>query len=634
MLRFALERWLQRGLGHRLAIWAGMIVVLSLVGGLTAWAATSEFPHAGSAIWWAFLRLSDPGYLGDDQGAILRTLSTGLTVAGYVLFLGGLVAVMTQWLVGTMRLLESGLTPISMQGHVVILGWTNRTPEIIARLVRSGERLEHFLERYDVRRLAIVVLAEEVDAELRLELSQYLGRDYRARQIFLRSGNALEPEDLARLDITRAAAVIVPAADAALGGPGMSDTRVVKALLTLRRVLAGVARPPRVVAEVLDFERVPIVEATLSRPIEVVSSDDALGRLISQSVRHERLSRVLEMLVARSGAQSVFVRDCPELAGTHPVAWNLGALPNAVALGAVRSAGNRRVAYLNPGPEFRLEATDSVVFLAPDYAACYPAPDARIPDLPPPSNARGSRIARREHKVLVLGFGSKLGALLIEFGECVGERFHVTIVSRASIETRDVWLDAFALPAERILLEHVIGDTTRPKVLRSLELERFDRIVFLPSMSAPTNEAADARTLMGYVVMRSILRELAAPPPVTLELIDPESERLVEGEDVMVLVSPHVSSHLLAQVTLRPELNSLYALLLSAEGSEVDVRTPADFEHPTTYDELVRRALDQGEIVLGLLDSDREREPLRPIDRAAPLELAPTDRLIVLTRDA
>ena len=57
------------------------------------WSGHDDLP---AAIWWAFLRLTDPGYLGEDHGVIPRTVSTVLTLAGYVVFLGALVAIMTK----------------------------------------------------------------------------------------------------------------------------------------------------------------------------------------------------------------------------------------------------------------------------------------------------------------------------------------------------------------------------------------------------------------------------------------------------------------------------------------------------------------------------------------------------------
>jgi hypothetical protein len=208
--RFLLERWLQRGVLHQLLLMAGLVVAVAVLGGLLAWLVSPEFESPTKAIWWAFLRLTDPGYLGDDEGLALRVISTVVTVLGYVLFMGSLIAILTQWLAGTMRDLERGLTPISMVDHVVVLGWTSRTPEVVLQLLSGKGRLRRFLARTEARRLRIVVQAPEVDAQLRLELRTGLGPEADNGQIYLRSGSALDEDDLARLDLERAAAVLVP----------------------------------------------------------------------------------------------------------------------------------------------------------------------------------------------------------------------------------------------------------------------------------------------------------------------------------------------------------------------------------------------------------------------------------------
>jgi hypothetical protein len=51
---------------------AGLLVVLFDPG----------FDDTAGAIWWSFLRLSDPGYLGDDEGVVSVTISTVVTVQG------------------------------------------------------------------------------------------------------------------------------------------------------------------------------------------------------------------------------------------------------------------------------------------------------------------------------------------------------------------------------------------------------------------------------------------------------------------------------------------------------------------------------------------------------------------------
>src|SRR5690606_26786432 len=118
---------------------------ISLLGGAIIHYYSSFEGSFADAVWWAFLRLTDPGYLGDDTGTLVRTVSTVVTVLGYVLFLGALVAIMTQWLNERMRELEAGLTPIAQRDHVLIVGWTNRTATIVRELVMSSERVRRFL---------------------------------------------------------------------------------------------------------------------------------------------------------------------------------------------------------------------------------------------------------------------------------------------------------------------------------------------------------------------------------------------------------------------------------------------------------------------------------------------------------
>ena len=312
-LRFRIERWIQRGVPFQLLFVAALVVAIAVLGGLAAWLATDAFERPFDAIWWSFLRLTDPGYLGDDQGLALRVISTCVTVIGYVLFMGSLIAIMTQWLARTLRRLESGLTPITMSGHVVILGWTNRTPELVVKLLGARGRLTRFLQERGLRRLRIVVLTDEVDAERRQALRDYVGELWSETRVFLRSGSALEPEDLQRLDLRRAAVIVVPGADFELGGAELTDTRVIKALLTLRRILAPVPldERPFVIAEIFDSAKVEIAEKALEGGFEIIASDAVISRLISQSVRHRRLARVFVELLSHEEGSSLYASPRP-----------------------------------------------------------------------------------------------------------------------------------------------------------------------------------------------------------------------------------------------------------------------------------------------------------------------------------
>ena len=634
-LKVLLERWIQRGALHQLLFVGGLVAGVAVAGGLVAWSATERFASAPEAIWWSFLRLTDPGYLGDDEGTVLRVVSTVVTVLGYVLFMGSLIAILSQWLAVTLRRLESGLTPISMRGHVVILGWTNRTAEIVLQLLGARGRLRRFLAERGVRVLRVVVLAEAVDAARRLELRAHVGRLWSERQVFLRSGSSLEIEDLERLDLRRAAAIVVPGAEFELGGAELTDARAVKTLLTLRRMLqpVPVEERPTVVAEVFDSDKVEIAEGALTERLEVIASDAVISRLISQSLRHPRLGQVFQELLTEHGGNSLYLRGFPELAGLHPLASG-PRFPRAKVLGALRRANGRWVTHLNPDRDFRLRQDDLVVFIARSYEDCglveVQTPAADPPEPAPTPSARTAG----DHTVLILGWSHKAAAVLAELAATSTERFAVTTVSRIPADERLRALAQVSIDTGRMRIEHVEGDYATVGLLEGLDLERFDCMVFLASSGMRTSEEADARTVLGYVLLKSRLARGARRPEILVELLDPTNARIFAGSEDVMFVSSRILSYLAAHVCLRPELNTVYEALFVTGGSEITLRSAAEYGllgREATFADVEREARRRGEIGLGILGGGggaREVHLNPPRDRA--WALGPEDGLVVL----
>ena len=87
-LKFRVERLLLLGVHFHLLFIASLVGLVAVGGGLLVQETDAPFDDRETAIWWAFLRLTDPGYLGDDEGLARRVISTVVTVFGYVLFMG------------------------------------------------------------------------------------------------------------------------------------------------------------------------------------------------------------------------------------------------------------------------------------------------------------------------------------------------------------------------------------------------------------------------------------------------------------------------------------------------------------------------------------------------------------------
>lgn len=641
-LKFALERLIQRGALYQLLVIAGLIVLVAVLGGLLAWALTDTFAHPGVAIWWAFLRLTDPGYLGDDEGTALRVISTVVTVLGYVLFMGSLIAILTQSLSQTMRRLESGLTPIAVRDHLLILGWTNRTASIVRELVLSEGRVRRFLSRHGTRRLRIVILAEQVDASLRQELRDLLGPALKHRQVIFRSGSSMRIEHLRRVAFMQAAAILLPGADFELGGAQATDTRIIKTLMSIAKY--GGARTagagPVVVAEIFDTQKIPIARRAYDGPIQVVAGDAFISRLIVQNARHPGLSYVYAELLSYEQGNEVYVRRNPDWAG-RPFGELMYAFPEAVLLGVVRPEGSQFRPILNPPPDFAPEPDDRFVLIARRYEAASPSPGAVPPAVPDTSVQRMTMEVQLRRRILVLGWSHKVRVLIQEFASYPAESFEIDVLSVIPVEERAAHLRHLDVESERVTVRQVEGDYTVRADLERLGPAGYDNVILLGSDWLDSGEETDARTILGYVLLRALLPDAAAGPEVLVELIDPANARLFQQRSGEVIISPVVLSHMLAHAALRQELTSVFGELFGPGGAEIFFRSVSDYDlagQTASFLEVQQRAAAGGEVALGVrLHREAERVSggvqLNP-SQATAWTFQAQDRIVVLTRYA
>jgi hypothetical protein len=602
-LRFQLERWLQRGLFHQLAFMAALVLLVSILGGLAAWAFSGQFDNPLGAIWWSFLRLTDPGYLGDDEGVALRIISTVVTVLGYVLFMGSLIAILTQWLRDTLVRFEQGLSSISMRGHIVVLGWTNRTPEIVRQLLAARGRLSRFLAAHDQRRLRIVVVAEEVDAERRLRLVNFIGPVRGRGQVFLRRGSPAILGDLSRFDLGRASVIVVPGDEYRHGGAEASDAHVVKALLNLRHFFAAasVVDQPRVVAEVIDPEKESAASHAYDGPIAVIPGDAVIARILARCLFDRRLAPVLLELLTHNEGCSPFVREMPEFAGRHPLEIRTQT-DQAVVIGALEGVGSHAVARLNPGREHRLGSGDQVVFIARTYDDCMATGEQALGE---PRQAPGDGSADGVRRVLVLGWNAHLGQVFEDLLATGFGSLQVTLLSRVTAARRAAWFAGRELPTDRLLIEHLEADILASGTLESLELTAYDTIMIVATSHRENAEESDARVLTAYELLKAE-RAVQCPDPgnrpgVLLELSHPASADYGAESGDVVLTRPRLLGFLQSHVALRPGLDAVFdELFLPTRGGGIALRD-GPRSGVDSYGELVRSCRQPGDIALGIL---------------------------------
>lgn len=636
-VKFIVERQLVKGAGFQLLVVGVFIGLISLVGGLLVVPQGGEFDDPGSAVWWAFLRLTDPGYLGDDVGTWQRLVSTLLTISGYVVFMGTLVAILTRWLIAKMEDLERGLTPVTLKNHVVVLGWTSQTLPLLSELLGSSGRMRRFLEKHDTQKLNLVVLSEEASAEQVHELRNEPGIGRRVRQIILRSGSAIQPDALHRVACLDAAAVIVPSAAYEAGSLITSDVETVKALLSIAAQARQYEAPlPFVVAEIQDIRKMPVVERAYPGAVEVVAGNATISRLMVQNVLHPGLSEVYNELLTAGEGNEIYVRGGETMAGL-----TLGELssrrPDVIVLGLLRHQGQGWDIRLAAPSDTRIGTEDRVVVMARDYSET--EADPKSPLLPEISRGEAKRLARGEalasRRILLLGWNRRVPSLMAELASYGSMHPVLDIVSVVPMSEREHALARYVVGKPLEGYSHIEADYMVEDELRRINPASYDTILLLSSDRLSSGEEADARTMVGYLQLEDILAEATRRPQLIMELSDPDNRHLLYGHQSEMLISPMILSHILAQVALRRELRVVLDELFTVGGAEIQFRDPGGYSLPASVDfQLLERILaGEGEIALGLYrgkpDAKGRHLSLNP-PRREYLDIQPGDRIVVL----
>ena len=618
-LRLGLERLLLRGLHYRLLLAASIVLLVALPGGLLMRLLAPGFDEVGESVWCAFLRLTDPGYLGDDEGLVGRTVSTVVTVLGYVLFLGLLIAILTQWMNELIERIESGIRPVTLTDHVLILGWTHRTPYIVLELLRTRGRVTRFLQDHNTSMLRVVVLAEQVDRTVLNELRENLGSYWNDRQVLLRGGSPLSLEHLERVSFEDAAAIILPGEDFSNRSPGVADADTLKSLTLIARQTRGGAEKPLAVVALYDENLSEVARFTYRGETEILATDQVISRLIAQSVRYAGIWGVFSQLLSINEGNAIFLHHLRETGKTF------GELrrerPKAVPIGLIPS-GNRHP-LLNPAADTELGEDDLIVFIARSFADC----GERAPGT---GTSVGTDFSTweppsRPQRLLILGWTRKVPALLREFA---ADEMAIDVVGLTPVEDR---MAALAR-CQDLALDHVRqieNNFLDPVKLAELEPWGYDQIILLARARMGDEAHADAATITAYLNLQHSFSGHKKQPKLFVEILEEQNRFLVDNVHD-VLVTPLAISYMLSQIALRRELAAILTELSRIGGPQIMLRPMQATDHPKPigFDTLATLAEQRREIALGVLTAAGEVH-LNP-DRGEQLVIRDGDQLVTL----
>ena len=657
---YLIESLLMRGTTFQVFLVVLVIFGISLVGGLALEVFRPGYrPDLAQSIWWAFLRLSDPGYLGDDSGTAPVVISTILTVAGYVVFLGSLVAIMTNRLNRLMEDLSAGLSPIFEEDHILIIGWNGRIHSLVEEIVHAEERVKRRLGRS--RLPAVVVLTREFEPEMVQELQEKLDPSVRNEcRLIVRAGNPLEAESLERVDFKRASSIILVSPYEQASNRHLADIQLVKILLSLKAETRGVDFDdlPNIVLEIGNPSNKLLAErAGWAHKTEAIATEEFISRLVGHTLRNPGLSSVYNHLLTDTFGESIFLRHVHQLnLQGYTLRETVELFDRAIPLGVLRAsddeaAKEKRLRLLNL--DARLRGDDELIVVAPKLDAIR----TRVETTPVPTGdeevlveqtteARRMRDAdedQPEKRLMFVGWTHLLNPILRELAD-YDSYFHVTIVSDLPREDcrKRLRLDSDRMANIMVQCRQVAIDD--PDAAEELRPEETDHIVLFSSELSDDPLMADAESIMAFQQFRQRLEQLDVPdadaPTFVIELNDEDNRDLFKfGAYHDVIMTQEINSHLLSQVGVRRALAWIYEELFTQEGPEIRLQPMKELlggqtSASLTFRQLQERCLADDAVALGVRhtepQSDGRRVHLNP-ERDESMPLSEDDQVIVVT---
>ena len=567
-------------------------------------------------IWQNLLRSMEPAAMEADVGWPLRLQSLLVVLFG-IFVVSSLIGLIASGIERRVDELRKGRSEVIEEGHVLILGWSDKVFPVIAELV-----LAHRARRDSV----IVVLADQDKVEMEDAIRGRVRRLGRTRLV-CRRGDPANPADVAMVSPYESAAVIVLGNNQPDG-----DAQVIRSVLALMdderfselRVVADCAHP----------ENADALRDASGGHVVVIASADLIARVTAQACRHTGLGTVFQEILDFGDVDIYFHRDSGLVGrsfGDLVLSYERGS-----PIGLRRADG---VVDLNPQDDRVIAVDDTIVVVTDnlDGIDVRAVPPAYEPPAPRPSAA-----GTGPTKLLVVGWNPLASKILVELDKWLepGSTLRVLIDGGVTSE-QEVTFDLPRL--QRMQLSVTTTYDSTPHKVRDLCLEeRYDRVVVLCYRKGMPAEEADARALMTLLQLRQFRQDhpgLGARMSVLTEVLDIRDVHLarVAGADDLI-VSERITGLMLAQLAEAPEREQVFADLFETTGSEVCMRPISDYADPhpgTPYGVYVAAAHRVGHLAIGYRSTGAQGKDLASAIHLDPaksgvVDLHPDDRLIIV----
>ena len=534
----------------------------------------------GEAAWESLMRTLDSGTMGGDTGTGFRIVMLFVTLGG-IFVVSALIGVLNNAIESQMERLRKGRSLVLETNHTLVLGWSAQIFTILNELMTANENQPN---------ARIVVLADKDKVDMEDEIRERVEVRGKTR-IICRNGSPIDPNDLEITNPHSAKSIIVLPPE-----NNDPDTDVIKTVLAITNHPNRRAEPYHIVTQIRHAKNMDVLKLVGEKDeVQAIQTGDLIARVVAQTSRQSGLSVVYTELM-NFGGDEIYFKSEPALAG-KTFGEALLVYEDSSLMGLRKADGK---ILLSPAMDTRIEPGDQLFALSADDDTI------RISNqsLPPINEAviRSNRSAleAKPEKCLILGWNRSGTTIVHELDNYVARGSQVTVVSDIYNIEKQINGQGGKLKNQALVVEE--GETTDRNLLDRLGVQDYDHVIVLAYSTVEPQEA-DAKTLVTLLHLRDMAQKDETPFSIVSEMLDLRNRELAEATQVDdFIVSEHLISLMMAQLSENAELYDVFADIFDPEGAEIYLKPVSDYVTPGTpvdFYTVVEAARRRGETTLG-----------------------------------
>jgi hypothetical protein len=231
--------------------------------------------------------------------------------------------------------------------------------------------------------------------------------------------------------------------------------------------------------------------------------------------------------------------------------------------------------HLNPPMDSTFSSGDQVVAIAEDDDTLVLRSDAGggLPE--PGAIAHRENLPAAPERILILGWNGKGQAIIEELDNYVAQGSETIVICRQE-GVRDL-LMSVAKRMQRQKVRFADGDITHAATLSAVKAATFEHVILLSYSDLPMQEA-DAKTLITLLHLRNLADAAGTRLSIVSEMMDMRNRALAQiarADDF--IVSDKLVSLMMSQLSENKNLEKVFKVLFSSEGSEIYIRPMTDY---------------------------------------------------------